>query len=93
MRPGTTGDLLDCFAIFVPIAQWYCRFYSGQRCSDDARAMRGKDNDGQIAVARGCSDVGQFDGVCRECNQNNNYPTTDGGIQWGWHWTTMHQSN
>ena len=72
--------MLDCFAVFVPIAQWYCRFYSGRPCSDDARATRGKGDDGQIAGAHGCSDVGQFDGVHGECNQNNNYPTTDRGV-------------
>jgi hypothetical protein len=33
------GDLLDCVAIFVPITQWYCRFYSGRRCSNDARQI------------------------------------------------------
>ena len=90
---GMTGDLLDCFAIFVSIAQWYCRFYSGLRCSSNTRATRGKGDNGQIAGARGYSNVRQFNGVCGEFDQNNNHPTMDGGVQWRWHWTTMHQSN
>ena len=93
MRLGTMGDLLDCFAVFVPIAQWYCHFYSGWRCSDDTRATRGKGDDGQIAGACGCSDVGQFNGVRGECDQNNNHLTMDGGVRLRWHWMTMHQSN
>ena len=75
-----TGDLLDCFAIFVPIAQWYCRFYSGRQCSNNARATRGKDDDGKIAGPRGYSNVRQFNGVRGKCNQNNNQPTMNGGV-------------
>ena len=80
MRLGATGDSLDCFAIFVPIAQWYCRFYSRQRCSNDARATCGEGNDEQIAGARGYSNVRQVSGVRGECDQNNNHPTTDEGV-------------
>ena len=58
-----------------------------------AMATRGKGNDGQISGAYGDSDVGQVDGVHREWDQNNNHPTMDGGIQWRWHQTTIHQSN
>ena len=80
MCPGTTGDLLDCFTIFIPITQWYCCFYSRRRCSDNARATAGEGDDAQIAGACGCSVVRQFDSVRRECDQNNNRPTTDGGV-------------
>jgi hypothetical protein len=54
---------------------------------------RGKGDDGQIAGAHGDSDVGQVDGMRGEWDQNNNHPTTDGGVRWRWHRTTMHQSN
>ena len=45
-----------------------------------AMATRGEGNDGQIASACGNSNVGQVDSMRRECNQNNNHPTTDGGV-------------
>jgi hypothetical protein len=45
-----------------------------------AMAMHGKGNDGQIAGAHSNSNVGQVDGVRRECNQNNTHPMTDGGV-------------
>jgi len=50
-----------------------------------AMATRGVGNDGQI--------TGQVDGVRGEWDQNNNHPTTDGGVRWRWHRMTMHQSN
>jgi len=54
---------------------------------------RGKGDDEQIAGAHGDSDVGQVDGMRGEWGQYNNHPTTDGGVRWRWHRTTMHQSN
>ncbi len=39
-----------------------------------AMAMHGKSDDGQIAGARGISNVGQVNGVHEECDQNNNHP-------------------
>ncbi len=45
-----------------------------------AMATRGEGDDGQIAGTRGDSDVGQVDGVRGEWDQNNNHPTTDGGV-------------
>jgi hypothetical protein len=33
------------------------------------------------------------DGVHGEWDQNNNHPTTDGGVRWRWKRMTMHQSN
>ena len=93
LAPGDNGGLAGLLRNFVPIAQWYCRFYSRRRCSNDARATHRKGDDGQIAGARSCSDVRQFSGLRGECDQNNNHPTTDRGVQWQWHWTTMHQSN
>ncbi len=52
-----------------------------------------KGNNGQIAGAHGNSNAGQVDGMRGECDQNNNHPTTDGGVRWRWHRRTMHQSN
>ena len=43
-------------------------------------ATRGKGDDRSIARRRGDSNVGQVDGMCGECDQNNNHPTTDRGI-------------
>ena len=54
---------------------------------------RGKGDDGKITGAHGDSNVGQVDGMRGEWDQNNNHPTTDGGVRWRWHRTTMHQSN
>ena len=54
---------------------------------------RGKGDDGQITGAHGDSNVGQFDGMPGEWDQNNNHPMTNGGVRWRWHRTTMHQSN
>ena len=56
-------------------------------------ATHSKGNDGQIASAHGNSNFGQVDGLRGEFNQKNNHPTTDRGVRWRWHWTTMHQSN
>ena len=58
-----------------------------------AMATHSKGDSGRIAGARGNSNINQVNGMHRECNQNCNHPTMDGGVQWRWHWTTMHQSN